>query len=346
MRRIIICCDGTWKTPDDHEHGQSCATNVARIFQLIAPADLNGVPQISYYHDGVGTGDFGDKILGGAFGMGLSKNIEDAYRFLASNYIEGDEIWLFGFSRGAYTVRSIIGLIRNSGLLKKQHLEKFSLAYQIYRDRSKETAPDEQVAGQFKSQFSYTPDIHFLGVWDTVGSLGVPDHIVSRFLSGMWNFHDVSLSSTVRYAYHALAIDEHRADFKPCAWDGPDTEDRQQVWFAGTHSDVGGGLPDAGLSDCALAWMMCKAELRGLKLDRANVTLEPDQLADVHESKTGLFLLRPDYYRPIEPNMLSKAALLKWKPNVYEPKNWPEQALHMPCSQNCPREALERCWLQ
>jgi uncharacterized protein (DUF2235 family) len=93
MKRIIICCDGTWKTPDEQEHGHSCVTNVAKIAELIAPADADGVPQITYYHDGVGAGNLGDKILGGAFGVGLSKNIEDAYRFLASNYIDGDELY-------------------------------------------------------------------------------------------------------------------------------------------------------------------------------------------------------------------------------------------------------------
>ncbi|MHC1727224.1 MAG: DUF2235 domain-containing protein [Syntrophobacteraceae bacterium] len=344
MKRIIICCDGTWKTPNEQEDGHSCATNVAKIAELIAPADANGLPQITYYHDGVGSGNLGDKILGGAFGMGLSKNIEDAYRFLASNYIEGDEIWLFGFSRGAYTARSIIGLIRNSGLLKKQHLERFNLAYQIYRDRSKETGPNEDVARQFKAQFSHTPDIRFLGVWDTVGSLGVPDHILSSFLGHMWNFHDVSLSHTVKNAYHALAIDERRADFKPCAWDGLNTEERQQVWFAGSHSDVGGGYPEAGLSDCALAWMICKAEACGLKLDRANVEVKPDQLAHVHDSKTGMFFLRPEYIRPIQPNMLSEAAIRMRQKSAYIPANWPERATPMPCAENCPKDAAERCW--
>jgi uncharacterized protein (DUF2235 family) len=263
---------------------------------------------------------------------------------MVTNYIDGDEIWLFGFSRGAYTSRSIIGLIRNSGLLRKQHLEKFNLAYQLYRDRSKETGPNQPVAEQFKAQFSHTPDVRFLGVWDTVGSLGVPDHILSKFLDNMWNFHDVSLSGIVRSAYHALAIDEHRADFKPCAWDGPNSEDRQQVWFAGAHSDVGGGYPDAGLSDCALAWMMCNAEARGLELDRANVNVKPNPLADVHDSKTGIFHLRPGYNRPVRPNMLSEAVLLKRKQKGYEPENWPGHATPMPCAQNCSKNEADRCW--
>lgn len=344
MKRIIICCDGTWKTPDEQEHGQSSVTNVAKIAEMISPADASGTPQITYYQEGVGSGNIGDRILGGAFGVGLSKNIEDAYRFLASNYIDGDEIWLFGFSRGAYTTRSIIGLIRNSGLLKKQHLEKFNLAYQLYRDRSKETNPNEQFARQFKAQFSHIPDIRFLGVWDTVGSLGIPDHILSGCLDNLWNFHDVTLSQIVRNAYHALAIDERRGDFKPCIWNGPNTEDRQQVWFAGSHSDVGGGYPETGLSDCSLAWLSCKAESCGLKLDRINIGFRPDQGADVHDSKTGPFHLRPEYIRPVQPNTLSEAALRKWKQGSYRPGNWPTAPTPMPCASSCPKNEEERCW--
>ncbi len=343
MKRIVICCDGTWNTPDEEEHGQSCATNVAKMAELTAPQDANGVPQITYYHDGVGSGNLGDKIVGGAFGVGLSRNIEDCYRFLVANYVDGDEIWLFGFSRGAYTARSIVGLIRNSGLLRKQHLEKFPLAYQLYRDRSKETHPDEQVATQFKTQFSHAPDIRFLGLWDTVGSLGVPDHVLSKFLGNMWNFHDVTLSSIVKSAYHALAIDERRSDFKPCVWDGTNTDERQQVWFAGVHSDVGGGYPEAGLSDCALSWMMCKAEVCGLTLDRVNVDVRPDPSAEIHDSKSGFFNLKPDYVRPVNPNVLSEAALRKHATG-YAPKNWPADAVQLTCVQNCTKPATERCW--
>ena len=324
MKRIAICCDGTWKTPDGEEDGQSTATNVAKIAELISPAGPDGTVQVTYYHEGVGSGNPGDKFLGGTMGVGLSRIIEEAYRFLASNYVSGDEIWLFGFSRGAYTARSIIGLIRNSGLLKKQHLEKYNLAYQLYRDRSRETGPSGNLADQFKSQFSYTPDIHFLGVWDTVGSLGVPDHIISKFLGGMWNFHDVSLSAIVQNAYHALAIDEHRGDFKPCAWVNRDDKSWEQVWFAGAHSDVGGGYTEAGLSDCALNWMMCKAESCGLKLDRVNVAVKPDPVADIHDSKTGPYILRPTHLRPIDANLMSRAALEKHAKSGYTPANWPQ----------------------
>lgn len=346
MKRIIICCDGTWNTPNEEEHGQSCATNVAKTTELVSPRAADGLPQVTYYHDGVGSGNLGDKIVGGAMGVGLSKNIEDAYRFLAANYVEGDEIWLFGFSRGAYTARSIVGLIRNSGLLQKAHLEKFNLAYQLYRDRSKDTHPDQQVATQFKAQFSHAPEIRFLGLWDTVGSLGVPDHIISKFLGNMWNFHDVTLSSIVKYAYHALAIDEHRGDFKPCIWDGPNSDERQQVWFVGAHSDVGGGYPEAGLSDCALSWMMCKAEACGLKFDRVNVEVKPDQLSGVHDSRTGFFHLRPEHDRPVAPNVLSEAALRKKadQSQSYAPENWPATVIAPPCAQSCPKAANERCW--
>ncbi len=337
MKRIVICCDGTWNTPDEESHGQSCQTNVAKMAALIAPADEKGITQVTYYHDGVGTDNFGDKVAGGAFGVGLSENIGEAYRFLASNYLPEDEIWLFGFSRGAYTARSIIGLIRNSGLLKKCHLDRFSSAYQLYRDRSKDTDPNSDVALNFKNSFSYIPDIHFLGVWDTIGSLGVPDYVISRFLGHTWDFHDVTLSSTVKHAFHALAIDERRADFKPCLWDGPNTDDRRQVWFPGAHSDVGGGYPETGLSDCALTWMMTKAAGCGLALDCANVDVAPDFHADIHDSKTGFFHLRPAYVRPVEPEVVSRSAVQKKSAVVsgYNPSNWPPSFQEEVCKPAC-----------
>lgn len=325
MKRIIICCDGTWNTPEAEDHGHPSPTNVAKMAELISPIDNKGVTQITYYQRGVGTGTASDKIVGGAFGVGLSRNIGDAYRFLVSNYVPEDEIWLFGFSRGAYTARSIIGLINNSGLLKKSHMEQFHVAYELYRDRSELTSPKSNVAESFKKDFSHIPTIHFLGVWDTVGSLGVPDFVLSRFLDHKWDFHDLTLSNNVHSAFHALSIDEKRGDFKPCMWEGLNTPNRQQVWFPGAHSDVGGGYPDTGLSDCSLIWMMDKAEACGLYLDKKNVDMKPNFRADPHDSKTGFFMLRPGYLRTISPQTIFQSAIAR-KENAdlkYKPTNWP-----------------------
>jgi uncharacterized protein (DUF2235 family) len=307
MKRIIICCDGTWNDPDDMDNNQSAPTNVFKMSRLISAEDSNKVQQIVYYHDGVGTGNAFNKFVGGAFGVGLSKNIEDAYKFLMNNYVDGDELYFFGFSRGAYTVRSLIGLIRNSGLLKKEHADKFSIAYELYRERSDATHPDSDFATSFKKNFCFEQtSIHFLGVWDTVGSLGVPDFVLSKLLGGLWNFHDIKLSSIVKNAYQAVAIDEQRGDFKPCLWTSSEAENvtQEQVRFAGVHADVGGGYYRSGLSDIALQWMMDKATACNLELNPSYHSVNGNFSDELHDSWIGFFKARPTYKRPIEPNDL------------------------------------------
>ncbi|HJV35190.1 DUF2235 domain-containing protein [Geomonas sp.] len=341
MKRIIICCDGTWNSADDNGEGEACDTNVAKIAELIAPTDSQGNHQVTFYHQGVGSGNLEDKIAGGAFGVGLSKNIMEAYRFLASNHIPGDEIWLFGFSRGAYTARSIVGLIRNCGLLKKEHLDKIPMAYELYRNRSEQTTPASSHAENFKDSFSDQPGIHFLGVWDTVGSLGVPDSIISRLLDDKWNFHDVALSSIVKNAYHAVAIDERREDFKPCLWQSSPQTKSEQVWFPGVHSDIGGGYRETGLSDCALAWMICRAQGCGLQFNPQAVTVQPSSSGQLHDSKKGFFRLLGTEVRAVEPALLSLAALQRHAAGQYDPKNWPATATPQACPD---RQACQGCF--
>lgn len=344
-KRIIVCCDGTWNTPDAKENGASCASNVAKIAELISPVgkmDGDEREQITYYHEGVGTGDLKDKITGGAFGVGISKNIQDCYRFLVSNYLPEDEIWLFGFSRGAYTARSIVGLIRNSGLLTKENLDMLPEAYRLYRDRSDRTHPNSDKAKKFRNYFSLPDgkvDIHFLGVWDTVGSLGVPGFLLHELLDDQWEFHDVTLSSIVKNAYHALAIDEQREDFRPCLWDAPAGTAGEQVWFPGAHSDVGGGYAESALSDCALSWMMCKAENCGLAFDAINVPIKPDCSGMLHESKKGFFETRGTFVRKID-QPLSIAATERIKGGSYQPKNLPGNPVEQACMSkgSCPKE--------
>lgn len=335
MKRIIICCDGTWNDPDKKDKGRSCASNVAKMAELILPLSNEGVDQVTYYHEGVGTGDLKDRILGGACGVGLSKNLEDCYRFLISNFVEGDQIWLFGFSRGAYTARSLIGLIRNSGLLKKKFLDKLPEAFGLYRDRTDATHPNTATAKKFRTQYAYeeaTTPIYFLGVWDTVGSLGIPDTLISKLFDDKWKFHDVKLSGIVENAYHALAIDEIRADFKPCLWEAPDTTKNEQVWFPGSHSDVGGGYAEAGLSDCALAWMVCRARTCGLAIGATHVPISPSPTEYLHPSKKGFFNFRPAYERTVAPPVIASSAFTRNSKKNYHPDNWPEH----PTQQDCP----------
>ena len=167
-KRLIVCCDGTWNKPD-----QPSPTNVTKLALYVASQDPAGIEQRVFYDKGVGTGRF-DHLLGGAFGVGLSKNVQDGYRFLVANYEPGDELFFFGFSRGAYTARSIVGFIRNSGLLKREYADKLAPAYDLYRRRDDASHPDAAEAELFRKSFAYKPRVKFIGVWDTVGAFGIP----------------------------------------------------------------------------------------------------------------------------------------------------------------------------
>lgn len=302
MKRIIICSDGTWNRSDQKDKGQYRPTNVVKIARTISASSKSGVPQVVFYDEGVGADKWGlDRLTGGAFGKGLDKNIEDAYRFLMRNYGKGDEIFLFGFSRGAYTVRSLAGLIRNCGLLKPINADRFDEAYNLYRSDSH---PDSEDSKSFRKKFSIKIDaIEFLGVWDTVGALGIPIGLF-RFLTKVkYEFHDVELSKMVKSAYQALAIDEKRKIFRPAIWKSIDKKGQkvEQVWFPGVHSDVGGGYADTGLSDISFLWMKEKAEDCGLEFDEKTFDklIRPDTLGKIHESRVLFYKIWPEYYRPI-----------------------------------------------
>ena len=282
-RRLVLLFDGTWNKPESN-------TNVERLRRLIAPVDAFGNEQVVNYIPGVGVKSGISHLLGGAFGCGLSDNVLDGYGWLCRTWLPGDEIYLFGFSRGAYTARSLGGLIRKCGVLKRAPdgnvgKDEVRRAYDFYRDVS--SKPDDPLAVKFRADRSIEVDIRFIGVWDTVGSLGIP-LTASWFPSARsrYQFHDTELSRIVKYAYQALALDEHRGDFKPALWTrNPDTVkagesmtskkqeqyEIEQRWFIGSHSDVGGGndcdgagrKPDP-LPDLPLAWLQRKAIATGL----------------------------------------------------------------------------------
>jgi hypothetical protein len=256
-RRLVVCCDGTWNTPDRRGH----TTNVVRLVRSIRSYSSDGVSQIVYYHPGVGTGNVVDRWIGGGTGIGLSENVRSAYAFFVDNYRDGDEVFLFGFSRGAYTARSVAGLLAHVGLLRKHHMENFDKVWDYYRQPQQRR--DEEEA-QFLANF---PDrvqrdqlvIRCIGVWDTVGALGIPG---SHFCQASYRFHDTNLGPGVEYAFQALAIDEQRGPYRPAIWH-PNDKPRvaqvvEQVWFPGAHSNIGGGYPEHGLSDAALFWMAAK----------------------------------------------------------------------------------------
>lgn len=298
MKRLIICCDGTWNRADQQKDGTLCPTNVVKLAYRVAKRDPEGVPQVLFYDQGVGTGNVLDRFTGGAFGGGLIDNIFDAYRFLIANFEPGDEILLFGFSRGAYTVRSVAGMIRKCGILDRRHVDLYPDTLALYRDP--ETHPNDEEPRRFRANHSCAGSdpipIKCIGVWDTVGSLGIPLRGLRGLTRRKHDFHDCELSGTVELAFHALAIDERRAPFKPTLWLEKPKPDQlvSQTWFPGVHSDVGGGYTTSGLSDLTLQWMMDNAELAGLHFDPDVVASRPlngDPTGTIHNSKVGWYRL-------------------------------------------------------
>jgi uncharacterized protein (DUF2235 family) len=298
LKRLILCCDGTWNRADQEHNGTPCPTNVVKLAYRVAKRDPEGIPQVVMYDQGVGTGNVVDRITGGAFGAGLEANIFNAYRFLIANYEPGDEIFLFGFSRGAYTARSIAGLIRKCGVLDRPHVSLYAEALRLYRDRNQH--PDDDAPVQFRADHSCngraTIPIKCIGVWDTVGALGVPLRGLRGWTGRKHLFHDTELSGSVEFAFHALAIDERRTPFEPTLWYEKPKENQlvSQTWFPGVHSDIGGGYADSGLSDITLQWMMDNAALTGLAFDPAVLRAHPlngTATGRLHNSKKGIYKL-------------------------------------------------------
>ena len=304
MKRLILCCDGTWNKADQEDKGIPCPTNVVKISYRIAKRD-GDIPQIIYYDQGVGSGNILDRLSGGAFGQGLEDNIHDAYRFLIANYEYGDELYLFGFSRGAFTARSIAGMIRKCGVLGREFVQHYRDAITLYRS---EHCPTDPAAIKFRQDYSVGGGgdikIKFIGVWDTVGALGIPLRGLRWLTRDQYQFHDTELSGAVEYAYHALAIDERRTPFEPTLWMyvPKSWQTIEQKWFCGVHSDIGGGYPEHGLSDISLDWMIGRAQGVGLKFDSDAMlahALKPDPRMQLHNSKTGLSRLIPGSDRAI-----------------------------------------------
>jgi len=294
-KRIILCFDGTWNEPETLNNDRVNPTNVLKLSRATSSRDETGCEQVVFYETGVGTGGLGklDKLVGGGTGFGISANIQATYRFLANNYSDGDEIFVFGFSRGAYAARSLVGMIDCVGLLKKIDMEFVPQAYDYYR-----TEPDKRSASRHHTLItqlldSKKPDIRFMGVWDTVGALGAPTPFLGKITRSLWvGFHDTSLSALVVNACQALAIDERRGPFQPSLWNKDNGRTRvQQVWFSGVHSNVGGGYPDSGLSDVAMEWMLKRACECGLTIDEYYFLkkIQPDPLGKAMNSYSPVY---------------------------------------------------------
>lgn len=341
MKRIAIFCDGTWNSPTIPE-----PTSVFRLSESCVKND----DQVVIYLPGVGVGKFGNfvktwanKIGGGAFGWGLARNVKQAYAELCRAYEAGDEVYIFGFSRGAYTARSLAGMIRKCGLAPKDKIGITTLAraWNTYKKSGAKNRPDEfkiwsirkklspdvatsQKDWEMRGGHGHIVNIAYLGVWDTVGALGIPEGLVGP-LARLWNwrykFHDTELSSLVKSARHAVAIDERRVFYEPSLWDNlkgadglnkgdaGDTRPYQQLWFIGSHSIVGGSSETRPLVSFPLAWITQGAT--GVGLQVAEQPRIPDHAGDALVPTREL----------TEPSLVYKIApgLMEWRDGPDDP---------------------------
>lgn len=326
--RIVVCADGTWNRPEEDIETDT-PTNVLRMARAIRPFDDDGQPQQVFYDWGVGS--YYGKVSGGITGSGIHKNITDAYRYIIQNYEPGAEIFLFGFSRGAYTIRSLCGLINNCGILKRPDAALIEQAFDHYKKVSAKWAPKGKAAVRFREQHAHASrEIRFAGAWDTVGALGIPFSLLGLF-DRTDEFYDTKLGSNVRIARHALAIDERREDFEPTLWEPRAGLDLEQVWFAGVHGDIGGGYqPDKQgrtTSDFALEWMMGEATNAGLSLEaHLPDSLNASVQAPVHRSVRHIYRFRGTEPRPLErpgrPTGIHRSVKARWEADPeYRPEN-------------------------
>lgn len=308
-KRIVVCSDGTWNDPED-----DYPTNVLRFARAVKPIAFDGVKQVVFYDWGVGS--YYAKVRGGTSGLGMMKNIQDGYRFIVQNYRPGDDLFLFGFSRGAYTIRSLAGMLNNCGILKRVNAHQIPDAFKFYKKRS--ARPGSPQARAWRKARSLSPErgiVRFVGVWDTVGALGVPTRVLA-FVEESDLFFDPEIGSNVKVARHAVSIDEKRRDFRPTLWTPKGGVDVRQVWFAGVHSDVGGGYsPNKKgklLSDIPLAWMANEAESCGLEFEtHLYVKSKLDPLAPAHKSHKGFFKVLGSNPRTIPPDALLHSSVKK-----------------------------------
>lgn len=307
VKKLVVCCDGTWNSPN-----QPIPSNVSKLKHALLETDSNGIEQKPKYDRGIGADEnFIKKYVGGATGWGISENIRQCYQFLMDEYAPGDEIYCFGFSRGAYTVRSLIGFVTSFGLLHEQQdrelfRNNFDMLYELYRTKPKKRPlhKNYEKVEELKSR-TVKPRCKFVGVWDTVGALGAPTPLMGWISRKLWvGFHDTELRNT-DYAYHALAIDERREPFRPSVWTKTqeDCMEMRQVWFAGSHTNVGGGYRYTGLADTAFLWMIKMARLRGLEFDQAYLddprNTNPDYRDQIEDSYSLPNWIFGPYLRPI-----------------------------------------------
>lgn len=300
-KNIVVFSDGTGQ-----EGGKGYNTNVYKLYNMVEDRTEN---QTAFYDRGLGTG--WRRLTGNVAGMGISQNIYECYRFIFDNYLAGDDIFLFGFSRGATTVRSLSAFIHLFGILPKARPELIKQAYKIYKIEN--SVERKQHADDFVSRHhNQWVKIKFLGVWDTVDALGLPLKKLNTFIDWMpmfrHKFHNLTLSESVEHARQALAIDDERLIFHPKIWDKEikEYQTMKQVWFSGMHTDVGGGYKEQELSDIPLLWLIEEAKKASLKIyPKHKVTINPDPNGFMHDSRKGF------------PNTLYVKKVREWNPETH-----------------------------
>ncbi|MGA9380955.1 MAG: DUF2235 domain-containing protein, partial [Phormidium sp.] len=347
-KRLVVCCDGTW-----HELTSSYPTNVLKLARLVKYTAGDRTPQLVFYSSGSTSEDGNlpdliDRLGDTVFKWGIDRVIQDAYRFLCMNYDADaqDEIYLIGFSRGAYIARCLAGMIYKCGLLRRSKIQEIKKAYELYRDH--QINHDSQQAQEFRqgnskkvsTQTSYLEDsvpIKMLGCWETVGTLGIPDVVPWLAINKMWNlkyqFYDATLSPIVENAFQAVAIDEKRKVFSSTPLNKNENNPDQvveKVWFCGEHSCVGGGNKEyRGLSDYSLQWMIQKAQKFGLEFystenDSEDFQINPDPTINFDNTVTGVYQLGGEEWRSIDSSHIavhhSVVKRLKACPD-YRPEN-------------------------
>ena len=323
-RDIAVFIDGTW-----NEGRAGAPTNVLKLYEATRSGRIDGRVQVKLYIPGVGRkpASLGEGLrdeeyqallalqlrhelpaalsraraaIGGVFGKGTTARIKAAYQAICDEFVRerGDRVFVFGFSRGAFAARSLSGFMERVGLLLREHTGKVERAYELYE--SGQDASQSELANYLHELTGQTIrgidddfwlPVHFLGVWDTVASLGLPSRL--RCLSAPFTeYHQVDVPPNVMHARHGLALHELRSPFEPLLWRPGTHASLEQVWFPGAHSDVGGGYPEGetGLSDEALMWMAAEAENKGLALDRSSYWLHPVACPpSIHLAARGLF---------------------------------------------------------
>ncbi|ORZ13160.1 hypothetical protein BCR42DRAFT_378374 [Absidia repens] len=332
-RRIILCMDGTWENPLSN-------TNVFRWFEHVnmSPHTFENEQwiQIPGYFKGVGLTDTGQEDpVGAAIGQGIDQQILDAYQFLGNTIhdYEKDEVWVIGFSRGAYAARSLVGMLYNVGMLGAHQMTPQNLisAYDFYRHRSLDTTPESPEAYKFRETYEcQNPSIRFLGCFDTVGSLGIPrlpfylgGSIFQQLFHQKYQFHDTNISPYVQSAFHAISIHEQRQWFRPVLMKYAEKpyckQELTQIWFPGVHQDVGGGVdehaPDTShyvLPNKSLQWMMERGQERGMVFTKT--------IDDICHG--GKFVLNDSYDSSIIYRLMAR------KDRVIDPRIFHDQGVH------------------